>query len=273
MLAASRSRRRAPAVAAVAALCAVGLAACDGVNQPLPTANRYLAVNITGRHGGAGQVSAGATVIVFEAYTAAVPSSAQQQGDLCALSVLDTSVVDVRGQRQAGAAATLAVAGQTLSLPYSTLLNRYATAPNAPFVYRAGDQVVATLPGDPAVFPATSIGVRLAEPLVPGPLAAPVDGQPIAVTWNASNDPTAAVQLSLRFASPITATGANTQLLCAVRDDGAFEIPAAALATFQVSPAATRSLKITRWRTNEAQPDARTLVHVSSSVDTIVRFP
>jgi hypothetical protein len=271
MLAASRSRRRAPAVAAVAALCAVGLAACDGVNQPLPTANRYLAVNITGRHGGAGQVSAGATVIVFEAYTAAVPSSAQQQGDLCALSVLDTSVVDVRGQRQAGAAATLAVAGQTLTLPYSTLLNRYATAPNAPFVYRAGDQVLATLPGDPAVFPATSIGVRLAEPLVPGPLAAPVDGQPIAVTWNASNDPTAAVQLSLRFAS--TATGANTQLLCAVRDDGAFEIPAAALATFQVSPAATRSLKITRWRTNEAQPDARTLVHVSSSVDTIVRFP
>jgi hypothetical protein len=249
-------------------------AACDGVNQPLPIANRYMAVNITGRHGGAGQVSAGATVILFEAYTTAVPNSAQQQGDQCTLTpLLDTLGTEVRGQRQAGTAATLVVAGQTLTLPYSTLLSRYATAANAPFTYRAGDEGVATLPGDATVFPAASIGVKLAEPLVPGPLAAPVDGQPIAVTWNGTNDPTAAVQLSLRFASPITASGANTQLLCAVRDDGAFDIPAAALATFQVAPAATRSLKITRWRTNEAQPDPRTLVHISSSVDTIVRFP
>lgn len=246
---------------------------CKGVTEAIPTANRYMAVNITGRHGGAGTVSAGATIILFEAFTASVPNSALQQAEQCVYSALDTSVVDVKGQKQAGASATLTVGTQALTLPYSTLLFRYGTAANAPFTYRAGDQATARIPGDSAVFPASSITVKLAEPLVPGPLTLPTAGQPLAVTWNGTNDASSAVLLSLRYANPPGGTAANEQVYCAARDDGAFDIPASGLAPFLAAPAATRSLKITRWRTNEAQPDPRTLVHIASSVDTILRFP
>jgi hypothetical protein len=100
-----------------------------------------------------------------------------------------------------------------------------------------------------------------------------VSGQPFTVTWNGTNDPTAAIILAIKYANPANATYANEQIYCALRDDGSHTIAAAGLVGFLGSPANRRSVTLTRWRTVEAQPAARTLLHVASSVDTTVVVP
>jgi hypothetical protein len=39
------------------------------------------------------------------------------------------------------------------------------------------------------------------------------------------------------------------------------------------SPSALRSATLIRWRTQEMRPDSSSLLHIVSTVDTIVRFP
>jgi hypothetical protein len=121
-------------------------------------------------------------------------------------------------------------------------------------------------------FPASNVTVKLAEPIIPGAVAIPAAGQPLVVTWNATNDATTAVRLSLRYANPASSTFANEQVFCSLRDDGRTEIPANALASFLASPNARRSLTLTRFRTNEARPGPNALLHIATTVDTTVTF-
>ena len=259
--------------AAALALLTGTLAACTQITESNQTSNRYGAINITARSTTATRAAANATGIFFEAFTVAVPNSALQRTDACAFAAYDTTTTASKGVGRAGNELTLNVGTTPTSLTFSDALLRYANATTNSIAYSAGETAVLQIPGATSVFPAASISVPLAEPVLPGAIAIPAFGTPLAVRWNASSDTTTAVLLSLRYSTTASATLANEQIFCTVRDDGSYDIPSSALTTFLASPAASRSLQITRWRTREQQIDARTILHIASSLDTIVRFP
>lgn len=252
---------------------ALAASACTSLTDVNPSPNRYGAVSIRARNAPNGRASAMATAIIFEAFTAAVPNSALQQTDQCVYAAVDTATASTKGVKRAGDQVSLSVGGTVVSLPYDDLNFRYATPATAPFSYGAGDIVQATIPGNADVYPAASIGVRLAEPLIPGVIAVPTGTAPMVFTWNASNDSTAAIILSLRYANPTTSTIANEQIYCSLRDDGAHQLPTTALAAFLASPNDKRALQLTRWRTRESLIDSRTILHIATSVDTSLTFP
>ncbi|MBL0172683.1 MAG: hypothetical protein IPP90_18640 [Gemmatimonadaceae bacterium] len=253
--------------------CALALGACTSLTESNPVANRYGSISIRAQNAANSRATANATAIIFEAYTAAVPNSALQQSDQCVYAAVDTATPVVRGVKKAGAQVSLAFGGSTVNLPYDDLNFRYANPANTPFSYAAGDVVQASIPGDGTVFPSATISVRLAEPLIPGGITVPTGTTPMAFSWNASNDSTAAIILSLRYANPATSSYANEQIYCSLRDDGAHQLPTSALAAFLASPNAKRTLQLTRWRTRETIIDARTILHIATSVDTTMTFP
>ena len=251
----------------VVAWAALLTTACGGITETPVTVDRYAALSLVSRSAPGGAARGSATLIFFRALTQAVPNSARQQADQCVLSGLDTLRLPTRGELRHAATPAFTVAGSAIPLAYNDTLVRY----QAPVVtYRAGDQAQLTLPADAAFFPAATIAVRLAEPLLPGPVTAPAVGQPLALSWNGTSDPSASVALSLRYANPPSSPYANEQVYCLLRDDGVQELPAVLLANFYGSPAATRSVQFSRWRTNEVLPDARSLLHIATSFDTVV---
>lgn len=245
--------------------------ACGGLTETAPpTPNRYGAVNIRGRATSNTAVRANATVIFFEAITIAVPNSTLQQSDNCIFQGVDTLPQVARGQFRAGETVSLTASGSTITMPYADALQRYATPDASPLAYTGGDVAQVSIPGSAGAFPAQSISVKLAEPLLPQAMALPQTGAPLAVRWNATNDPSAAIIIQLKYADPASSSFANRQVYCEVRDDGSFDVPANGLTSFLQSPANLRSLTLTRWRTNEVLPDAKTVLHIVSSVDTVV---
>lgn len=256
----------------VTPLALFALTACSKLTESDVTPNRYGSVSVRARNAAGGRATANATAIFFEAYTAAVPNSALQQPDQCVFNGVDTTTVITKGVKRAGTALTLGVSGGTVILPYDDLYFRYANAEASPFSYASGDVAQVTIPGDPAVYPASSISVKLAEPLIPGAITVPTGTTPMVFTWNATNDTTSAIILSLRYANPATSTYANEQIYCALKDDGTHQISTSSLAAFIASPNDKRSLVMTRWRTRESLVDSRTILHIATSVDTTVRF-
>ncbi len=259
----------------LAPLLAVALvvSACSELTEANPTLNRYGAINITAQGGTSAGVPANATVIFFEAFTAAVPNSALQRTDECRFAAFDTTITLARGVNKAGDNVTLAFGNTSVVLPYQASLLRYANPFDAPLRYASGDAAIVNIPGAAGVYPAASISVALAEPIVPGPITLPAAGAPLVVTWNATNDATTAVILSLRYANPSTNTFGNEQIFCALADDGRHELPGNALGPFLAAPGATRSLRLTRWRTREALLDPSTVLHIATSVDSTIRIP
>jgi hypothetical protein len=257
----------------VSGVAMLAMVACSGLTGANPTPNRYGSINIRARNAAGGGASAKATAIIFEAYSATVPNSALQQTDQCVYATVDTTTVTVKGVKKAGAAMSLTYGSATVSVPYDDVNFRYATPDNAPFAYGSGDVLQASIPGDGTVYPAANITVRLAEPLIPGVITVPSGTTPMAFTWNASNDSTAAIILSLRYANPPTTSYANEQIYCSLRDDGAHLLPTSALDAFLASPSAKRSLQLTRWRSRETLLDDRTILHIATSIDTTITFP
>lgn len=249
------------------------LSACTKLTESTPVLNRYGAVNITAKPTSTTRASANATVIFFQSYSASVPNSATQQSDQCTFATVDTTTTVTQGVGKAGDAVAFTIGATSLSLPYDLLLFRYANPTTAPITYASGDLVQVVIPGATDVFPASSISVRLAEPMIPGAIALPASGLPLSVTWNAASDTTSAIILSLRYANPSTSAYGNEQIFCALRDDGKYDIPASALTAFLASPNNRRSLQLTRWRTNQLLIDAHTLLHIATSVDSTVVFP
>ncbi len=253
--------------------CALLVSACGELTQANPTLNRYGAINIAAQGGTNASVPANATVIFFEAFTAAVPNSALQRTDECRFAAFDTTVTLTRGANKAGDNVNLAFGTQSVVLPYQASLLRYANPFDSPFTYASGDAAVVNIPGAAGVYPASSISVLLAEPIVPGAIALPAAGAPLVVTWNATTDATTAVILSLRYANPASGTFGNEQIFCALADDGRHELPGNALGPFLAAPGGTRSLRLTRWRTREALLDPSTVLHIATSVDSTIRIP
>jgi hypothetical protein len=255
----------------VALLGTLGLGACSSITDNQPSLQKYGAVNFLGKGTADGKGSASATVVAFESLDLLVPNSSTQQNDQCVFAVVDTLPSVVRGDRSAGETVSIAVAGASRQLPYSAADFRYATAGGAPIAYSAGDVATVSIPGDGNRFPALSGSLKLAEPLTLGPLALPAAGENLTVTWNATNDPTAAIILQVKYPNPVGSSYANEQVYCALRDDGSVVLPGALLNAFQLA-SSKRSLTLIRWRTNFIETSAAGL-HLASSIDTTVVFP
>jgi len=264
-----RRRLITAAAGAIALVAATG--ACAGSTEIQQTGQKYGAVNFVGKRTVAGNGSASVTFVAFEGAGVQVPNSSAQQNDQCVYASVDTSTVAARGDRSAGDAISIVVAGVTRSLPYSASELRYATPAGAPITYAAGDIAQVLVPGNGNSFPAMSGSVKLAEPIELGPLATPTSGANLTVTWNGTNDATAAVILQIKYPNPVTSTYANEQVYCALKDDGSVNIPAGLLNPFLVA-SSKRSLTLVRWRTNLVSANGANL-HFTSSTDTTVVFP
>jgi hypothetical protein len=266
----NRRRRLITAVARAGALAGV-LGACAGSTENQQTVQKYGAVNFVAKRTGTGQASASATFVAFEGLELQIPNSSTQQNDQCVYATVDTTAVIARGDRSAGDAVSIVVAGGTRSLPYSAADRRYATAAGAPITYAAGDVAQVTVPGNGDSFPAISGSVKLAEPIELGPLAVPASGVNLTLTWNGTNDATAAVILQIKYPNPVNSSYANEQVYCALRDDGSVTIPGGLLNPFLVA-SSKRSLTLVRWRTNVVSANGA-LLHLTASTDTTVVFP
>jgi len=267
----SSSRKFRPLI--VALLGVAALTACSSITESTTTLTKYGAVTITGKNAPAGRATATINAVFFQGLSATAPNSALQQGDQCAYALIDTTTGGATGSLKVGESLALSFAGTSVAMPFSSAISRYEPATGAVLGYAAGDAATLTVPGVGGAFPAASISVKLAEPIIPGPLVMPAAGLPLDVTWNATNDPTAAIILSVRYGATATSTVQNEQIYCALKDDGAFQVPASGLGAFLASPSALRSATLIRWRSQEVRPDSSSLLHVVSTIDTIVRFP
>ncbi|WP_145979091.1 hypothetical protein [Gemmatimonas phototrophica] len=254
------------------ALAACALTGCSSITETEQNLQKYGAVNFLAKGTSATQASAATTVVFFESIGLQVPNSITQQSDQCIFAPVDTTVQSARGDRAAGTSIGITVAGATRQLPYSATDARYATPDNAPLLYTAGDVAQVSIPGEGTSFPAITGSIKLAEPLALGPLTIPAAGANLSVTWNGTNDPTAAIILQLRYANPATSPVANEQVYCALRDDGSVVIPGGLLTQFLASGPPKRSLTLVRWRTNLVGTNAANL-HLTSSIDTTFVFP
>jgi hypothetical protein len=263
------ARSHSAAIARVAVLAALALSACKGLEPIENVINKYGSVDVVAKATSATTARATATAIFFESASAAVPNSADQQNDQCAFQPFDSIPNVIVGQKRAGESVSLAVGSSTTTLPYEEASSRYRTPSTQPFTYQSGDVVTATIPGAADVFPASTISVKLAEPVVPGAILVPAGGQPFAILWTGTNDPTAAMLISLRYALGSSSTSTMEQIYCSAKDDGRYDIPANALTAFFAAPATSRSLSLTRYRTNQAKLASDVLIHIATRADTV----
>jgi hypothetical protein len=173
----------------------------------------------------------------------------------------------------AGESVTLTIQGTEYSLVPTTIGSRQLySMPEPGIVYRPGDSVLVAIPGAADGFPAMTIRGRTAEPFALGAIettAAASDE----VTWTPAGDDSSRMVLSMQYhddASP--GTGANTQVFCTFRDDGAGTIPPLLLRGW-TSSAGARRVQAVRWRSVlETESDA-VLYLVSTYTVTKTSFP
>jgi hypothetical protein len=250
------------------------MSGCSTVSDPADlTLLNYGAISVQATHGDNGTGKAVATAIFFAAYAASIPDS-RTPANYCQFSTVDTTTSPVQGETFAGASLGMlfgrGAGSSSATLPYDAQFKRYAsTVPNT---YVTGDSVKVMVPGDTSGFPGAMISVRLAEPLAPEPFVLPPAGSPLTVRWNASPDSTTAILLSLKYANPASSPYPNEQIFCSLKDDGSEVLSAVAMGPVLASPAAMRSLQITRWRTQIATPNAASLLHIVSSIDTLIKL-
>lgn len=266
----SRNRVRSAARIAAFAMILPVTACLRGVSDP-GTATSYGAITITG-FPNVTNARATSRAIFFPAYSVAIPNS-RVTTNSCQFAVVDTTNAATLGITKAGASLGLVAGAGTkttsLSMPYDP--NYAAYFGERAFDYAPGDSVTVTMPGDAAGYPPSSIKLRLAEPVLAPDVTIPVAGSPMQLRWN-TGDSTSAIIVSLKYASPSTVKYANEQVICTLVDDGAEDLSANALVNFNNSPPEYRSLRILRWRTLLAQPTVTSVLHIVSTVDTLVKL-
>ncbi|MEO7998822.1 MAG: hypothetical protein ABI852_15335 [Gemmatimonadaceae bacterium] len=257
----------------VAALVVLPLSACFRSVTEGGTITKYGAISILGAPSTGGNATATASAIFFQAYAVSVPDS-RLQSNSCQYATVDTTHSTSPGVLRAGSSLSLlfGTSGATTQreMSFESATARYLSS--TPTTYKANDSVTVAIPGDAAGFPASSIKIRLAEPLLPTDVTVPPTGTDMAVRWNASPDSTTAIILSLKYANPASSTYANEQIICALKDDGTEDISTSALGPFSLSPVALRSLKLTRWRTNAVTMADGSFLHIVTTVDSLVKL-
>lgn len=257
-----------------AALIALPLAGCfKGLTEAETTLTKFGAISVQGVSGPGGTTTATASAIFFDAYSAAIPDS-RSQTNSCQYASVDTSHTISSGNLKAGTSLSMVIGAgantTTRDLAFDFPTYRYFNA--TPVTYKTGDSVTISIPGDATGFPANNIKVRMAEPLIPEDVTVPTGTANMTVKWNAAADTTGAIILSIKYANPASMTYANEQIICSLKDDGTEDIVGSALGAFQLSPAAMRSIKLTRWRTFAFKPSTYTLLHLVSTVDTVAKL-
>ncbi len=253
------------AVLALACMSSACLAVEESTNN-----FRYGSITIRGNAGGQGTVTARPTASFFTGPDALLPNS-RVSSDQCS-SEFFAEETFLPGNLTPGSTVELEVAENAIELSEEPGTPRlYTLGGSGTFSYSAGDTVTVTVPGAAGGFPGSQVQVRLAEPIQVGPQTPPTGAQGnYAITWQADGDENSGVLLSLRYGSFANLGVADRQLLCVLKDDGAFTVPESFLGDYLNSVPNLRSINVTRWRSRVANVDERTRFYIVSSTDTVV---
>lgn len=178
------------------------------------------------------------------------------------------------GNLLAGASLQLQVGNQSYGMSERANVPRvYGLTSGETFPFMAGDSVRVSIPGQAGGFPPAQIAVKLAEPVVLAPLVVTDADQDLAFQWETNGDANSSLIISLRYTAAVTTEVPDAQLLCIVRDNGSYTIPAGTLGLYYSSNPASRSVNVLRWRTNSARVDDRSQIYIVSTVDTSFTLP
>lgn len=123
-----------------------------------------------------------------------------------------------------------------------TVVYTVATGP-APFT--PGSQLSLEIPGDSGGFPAQSLKVNT----LVTPTFAPIERHPtgdLHLSWSPAGNQGGAIQLQFLFSSDSN-TSPNKSMICALRDDGSFDIPQYVVSYWADSPDEAQSVAGFRW--------------------------
>ena len=127
-----------------------------------------------------------------------------------------------------------------------------------------GDTVRLTAPGAVNGFPGFTLKATLAEAFTRDSIAVPPAGQNLALRWSASGLPAGSAMLvSLRYNSSPSNQTLNSQIYCFLKDDGAYDVPAAQLSGLR--DAAHTEFVMSRWRSQLLQVDNTSVVFFSNT--------
>jgi hypothetical protein len=192
------------------------------------------------------------TVAFLKNVNLILPNS-QSAPDSCVDSVLtqQESGPPLVGNVGGGTAVTAQSDLATATLP-ATLVGggtRYQLASgDGPLHYTPGSTIVFTIPGDPNGFPGMTFSAVTTTPFSLGPIETNPTGD-LRLTWGPVQDKAnAALVISLEYSTSPTSSTADRQIYCAVKDDGAFDVPFVLAEKWKNSSAAARYVTAYRWR-------------------------
>lgn len=211
------------------------LSACDPISSTNGGSPIGVAV-MNARTQGSGYTTS--PQIAFFRVTSATFVSAIGVVDTCQAVLYSASTTQQGGATTlgGGTAIGISVSGRTDTLTriVGGTDPTYRSSLASGLVFTPGDSVTFTIPGDRNGFPTATFTGKTAEAFTFTPMAAPVAGQPINISWTAPDDGNSAMYVQLRYTTG-TATGFNRQVSCTFRDDGSGTIPAVVLADYMAS--------------------------------------
>lgn len=262
---------RARVTAALVGGAAISLSSCISISDAQGS-DRIGSITISSTLSSQVPRRATATATFFTTQPTDLPSSRVTNDQCGTFSYVPESFAP--GNLLAGESLQLQVGGDTYNMSERSGLPRvYGLTSGESFPYAEGDSVRISIPGTAGGFPPGQIGVRMAEPLDLQPIVAPAIDQDLAFEWTANGDANSSVIISMRYTTAVTTEVPDAQLLCIVRDNGSYTIPAGTLGIFYSSNPASRQVNVLRWRTNEVRVDERSQLYLVSTIDTTFVLP
>jgi len=260
----ARPRRRFSA--AVCGVSAIAIGACAPLDDSSNN-NRYGSITLRATGSAQQEFPITPTAVFFTGGQTDLPTSATTV-DQCSQAPFFGEQISP-GNIVAGSPLTLQIGGESFNMTETPAAPRVYTLPPAVrALYAVGDTATVTVPGVAGGFPGGRVSVRLSEPVMLGSLAEVVPGQSYLIIWATNGDQRSGIVISMRYAAGAAAQGANQQVLCNVRDDGAYTFQGAQLLAWASSNALFRSINVLRWRSNTAAVDARSTLYIVSTIDT-----
>lgn len=239
--------RRGSMLAGLAVLVA-GCNLSSGINTSRPIGVIQMVANPDTTNG----FSTNPTVAFLNNVNLILPNS-QGAPDSCVDSVLtqQEAVPPLVGNIGGGTAITAQSDLATATLPAALVSGgtRYQLANgDLALRYTPGQSVVFTIPGDPNGFPAMTFSAVTATSFTLGPIETNPTND-LHLTWGPVQDPlNSALVISLEYSSSPSSSAADRQIYCAVKDDGAFDVPSTLAEKWKNSSAAARTVTAYRWR-------------------------
>lgn len=229
---------------------------------------RYGSITVRAAGSGAGPFTATPSATFFRSFEQSLPESNTLQ-DLCGNYAYTPATISP-GNLEPGGPIPLSIGGSSVGslVEPAGVTGVYVLPEPTTFQYAFGDTLRVTVPGTAGGFPAGQVSVRLAEPVQLGAISVPGPGDDFPVSWVSNGQGTSGIIISLRFGVAQTSVRPDRQVLCLVRDNGAYTIPGGILGDYYASLPDHRELNVLRWRTNSTRVDERSVLHIVSSLDT-----